>query len=203
TAVIERVRAAPVAKEIIAIDDCSTDRTPELLRSIPGIIVLRHPVNRGKGAAVRTGLERATGDVVLIQDADFEYDPADYPRLLAPFADPRIDAVFGSRFRGHGRFLILSRLANLLLTFLTDVLFGGRITDMETGYKAVRRETLLGLGLRAERFDIEPEIACRLLRRRLRIVEVPISYSARSEGKKIGPRDAVQAVCRLLHLYAA
>lgn len=202
-AVVERVKAAPVAKEIIVVDDCSTDRTSELLRAIPGIVAIRHSTNRGKGAAVRTGLARAAGDVVLIQDADFEYDPADYPRLLAPFADGRVDAVFGSRFRGQGRFLPHSRLANLLLTFLTDALFGGRITDMETGYKAVRRQVLLGLGLRADRFDIEPEITCRLLRRHARIVEVPVSYTARREGKKIGPRDAVQAVGRLISLYVA
>lgn len=201
--VIERVQASPVLKEIIAVDDCSTDGTPQVLSAIPGITVLRHHVNRGKGAAIRTALQQASGDIVLIQDADFEYDPAEYPRLLAPFADPKIDAVFGSRFRGRGRFLLHSRLANLLLTFLTDALFGGRITDMETGFKAVRRSLFRQLDLKADRFDIEPEIVCRLLRSGARIVEVPIAYCARRVGKKIGPRDAIAAVHQLLKLYVA
>jgi len=202
-AVVERVLAVPVAKEIIAVDDCSTDRTREVLGRIPGITVLHHATNQGKGAAVRTALRQATGEIVLIQDADLEYDPADYPRLLAPFTDARVDAVFGSRFRGRGRFLLHSRLANIALTFLTDVMFGGRITDMETGYKAIRRDVLARLDLQANRFDIEPEITGKLLRRRRSIVEVPISYAARREGKKIGPRDAVAAVRQLLQLYVA
>lgn len=200
-ALVERVRAVPVPKEIVVVDDCSTDNTLAVLAAIPDIVVLRHPVNRGKGAAIRTALARATGDVVLIQDADLEYDPDDYPRLLAPFADPQVDAVFGSRFRGRGTFLLASRLANYLLTFLTDALFGGRITDMETCYKAVRRPLFARLNLRASRFEIEPEITARLLRLGARIVEVPIRYAARREGKKIGPRDGIAACCYLLRLY--
>lgn len=190
---IERVKAVPVEKEIIVVDDHSRDRTLEVLRSIPGIRVFTHEVNRGKGAGIRTALSNATGDVVVIQDADLEYDPDDYPALLAPLSDPKVDAVYGSRFRGGGRFLLLSRLANYFLSFWTDVLFGGRITDMETCYKVIRRPLFQSLGLTADRFEIEPEITAKLLRRRCRVVEVPIRYHARREGKKIGPKDGVMA----------
>ncbi|MBM3315679.1 glycosyltransferase family 2 protein, partial [candidate division WOR-3 bacterium] len=159
---VERVMSVPVDKEIIVVDDCSRDRTLEILRAIDGIRLFGHPVNQGKGAAIRTALAHATGDVVLIQDADLEYDPAEYPRLLAPLADPRLDAVYGSRFRGRGRFLLHSLLANCFLTALTDLLFGTRITDMETCYKAVRRPLLQRLGITADRFEIEPEITAKL-----------------------------------------
>ncbi len=198
---IARVQAVPVDKEIIVIDDHSRDNTLEIIKTIPGISVLTHPVNRGKGAAIRTGLAAATGDVVVIQDADLEYDPADYPRLLAPFADPKVDAVYGSRFRGNGNFLLLSKLANYFLTFLTNALFGGRITDMETCYKAIRRGLFLRLNLTADRFEIEPEITAKLLRLRARVREVPISYRARREGKKIGPKDGLVACQSLARWY--
>lgn len=198
---LERVKAVPVEKEIIVIDDHSADRTLEVLARMPGIKVLSHPTNLGKGAGIRTGLAAATGDVVIIQDADLEYDPAEYPRLLAPFRDSRVDAVYGSRFRGRGEFLFLSRVANYVLTFLTDVLFGGRITDMETCYKAVRRDLLRKLALTANRFEIEPEITAKLLRLRARIVEVPITYRARRTGKKIGPRDGLIACFSLAKWY--
>jgi len=203
TALVERVKAVPVNKEIITVDDHSSDGTLTVLSRIPGIRVISHPVNRGKGAAVRTGLAHATGDVVVIQDADLEYDPGDYPAMLKPFADPRVDAVYGSRLRGCGSFLLLSRLANYFLTFLTNVLFGGRVTDMETCYKAIRRPLFLSLGLSADRFDIEPEITAKLLRRRCRIAEVPIQYNARRAGKKIGPRDGVAACIALARWYVS
>ncbi len=198
---IARVKAVPVDKEIIVVDDHSQDRTLEVLKRIPGIRVFAHSTNQGKGAAIRTALKHATGDVVVIQDADLEYDPDDYPKLLAPFADPHVDAVYGSRFRGRGRFLLLSRLANYFLTFWTDILFGGRITDMETCYKVIRRPLFQSLELTASRFEIEPEITVKLLRKRARIVERPIRYNARTEGKKIGPRDGIMACWYLLKWY--
>jgi glycosyltransferase involved in cell wall biosynthesis len=198
---LERVKAAPVDKEIVVVDDCSRDRTAEILRSISGIRLLTHARNQGKGAAVRTALAHATGDVAVIQDADLEYDPDDYPALLEPFRSPRIDAVYGSRFRGNSSFLPASRLANYFLTFMTDLLFGGCITDMETCYKAVRRPLFQSLNLTANRFEIEPEITVKLLRRGCRIVEVPIRYQARKEGKKIGARDGLSACWFLARWY--
>jgi glycosyltransferase involved in cell wall biosynthesis len=196
---IERVRAVPVEKEIITVDDHSSDNTLAVLRSLPGIKVLTHSRNRGKGAGIRTGLAHATGDIVIIQDADLEYDPDEYPRLLAPFAEAGVDAVYGSRFRDpHNTWLLHSKLANWFLTFLTNALFGGRVTDMETCYKAVRLPLFRRLGLTANRFEIEPEITAKLLRLRARIREVPISYRARTEGKKIGPKDGVMACWFLL-----
>lgn len=198
---IDHVRAVPVDKEIIVVDDHSSDNTLEVIRSIPDIRVFTHEANQGKGAGIRTGLARATGDVVVIQDADLEYDPAEYPRLLAPFADPTVDAVYGSRFRGNGSFLFHSRIANYFLTFITNVLFGGRITDMETCYKAIRRRLFQDLDLTANRFEIEPEITTKLLRRGARIVEVPITYRARTEGKKIGPKDGLMACWFLARWY--
>jgi glycosyltransferase involved in cell wall biosynthesis len=202
TELVERVKAVPVDKEIITVDDHSRDNTLAVLNRISGIRVISHPVNRGKGAAVRTGLAHATGEVVVIQDADLEYSPDDYPALLRPFSDPRVDAVYGSRFRGSGNsFLLLSKLANYFLTFFTNVLFGGRITDMETCYKLIRRPLFQGLGLTADRFEIEPEITAKLLRRHCRIVEVPIQYNARRAGKKIGPRDGVTACIALARWY--
>lgn len=200
---VERVRAVPVEKEIITVDDHSSDNTLAVLKRIDGILVLSHPVNRGKGAAVRTGLSHASGDVIVIQDADLEYSPDDYPSLLEPFADPRVEAVYGSRFRGGGNFLLLSKLANYFLTFLTNALFAGRITDMETCYKLIRRPLFQSLGLSASRFEIEPEITAKLLRRRCRIAEVPIHYNARRAGKKIGPSDGVAACIALVRWYVS
>lgn len=198
---IARVKSVPVDKEIIVVDDHSRDRTLDVLRAIPDIRVFSHEKNRGKGAGIRTALAHATGDVVLIQDADLEYNPDDYPVLLAPFSDPGVDVVYGSRFRGGGDFLFMSKMANYFLTFWTNILFGGRITDMETCYKAIRRPLFQGLGLTADRFEIEPEITAKLMRRRCRIVEVPISYKARREGKKIGAKDGVMACYFLAKWY--
>jgi glycosyltransferase involved in cell wall biosynthesis len=204
TELVERVKAVPVDKEIITVDDHSRDNTLAVLKRISGIRVFAHPVNRGKGAAVRTGLAQATGDVIVIQDADLEYSPDDYPALLTPFEDPKVDAVYGSRFRGRGNnFLFHSKLANYFLTFVTNALFGGRITDMETCYKLIRRPLFQGLGLSANRFEIEPEITAKLLRRHCRIAEVPIQYNARRTGKKIGPRDGVAACIALIRWYVS
>jgi len=198
---VDVVKAVPVDKEIIVVNDHSHDRTAEILKGITGIRTFQHPVNRGKGAAIRTALAHAQGDVCIIQDADLEYDPNEYPSLLEPFDDPRVDAVYGSRFRGDSSFLFLSRLANYFLTFLTNSLFGGRVTDMETCYKAIRRELFQSLGLTADRFEIEPEITAKLLRRHCRIVEKPIRYRARTEGKKIGAKDGVMACWFLAKWY--
>lgn len=201
---IARVQEVPVDKEIIVIDDCSRDQTVARLHAMTGIRLVRHESNQGKGAAIRTGLAHATGDVVVIQDADLEYTPAEYTSLLRPFADPAVQAVYGSRFRRRGnRFLPLSRVANYFLTVLTDLLFGGRITDMETCYKVVRRPLLQRFGVVADRFEIEPEITAKLLRSGYRIVEVPISYRARTEGKKIGVKDGIMACYYLVKWYVS
>ena len=200
--IVGRVKQVPVEKEIIVVDDHSSDRTLDVLRTLPRIRVFTHPVNRGKGAGIRTGLKHATGDIILVQDADLEYDPDDYPRLLAPFADEGIDAVYGSRFRNRdNKWLLHSKLANYFLTFLTNALYGGRITDMETCYKVIRRPLFQALDLSADRFEIEPEITAKLLRRGARIAEVPIRYKARTVGKKIGPKDGMMALSYLVRWY--
>jgi glycosyltransferase involved in cell wall biosynthesis len=198
---VDVVKSVPVDKEIIIVDDFSTDGTRDRLPGIRDVRVFYHDVNRGKGAAIRTGIQAATGDVIIIQDADLEYDPFEYPKLLKAFDDPTVQAVFGSRFKGGGQFLFLSKMANIVLTAMTRVLFGGNISDMETCYKFVRREVMLDLKLVSNRFEIEPEITCKLLKRRARIIEVPISYKARpvTEGKKIGVKDGIIAFGQLLH----
>ncbi|HEY1379109.1 MAG TPA: glycosyltransferase family 2 protein [Gemmataceae bacterium] len=202
--VLRRVRAVPVPKEIIIVDDCSTDGTRDLLRSMEGdddLRILYQPVNRGKGAAVRTGLAHASGDVVLIQDADLEYDPAEYPRLIQPIVDGRADVVYGSRFIGdqHRVLYFWHRVGNAVLTALSNVFTNLNLTDMETCYKVFRREVVQGLVLKSNRFGIEPELTAKVARHRnpaWRVYEVPISYSGRTyeEGKKIGLKDAFTAL---------
>lgn len=201
--IIERVKAVSIPKEVVVVDDCSSDKTPLLLRTIADIKLFIHKQNQGKGAAIRTGVAHSSGDIILIQDADLEYDPSDYPRLVAPFNNQEVAAVYGSRFRGKGRFLLHSRLANLFLTFLTNALFSGRISDMETCYKLIRKELAIKLNLRSRRFEIEPEITAKLLRLHCRIVEVPIKYQARTQGKKISWRDGLIACWTLLKLYVS
>jgi glycosyltransferase involved in cell wall biosynthesis len=197
---VEAVKCVPVDKEIIIVDDFSTDGTRDKLPGLIGVKVLYHEVNKGKGAAIRTGIQAATGDVIIIQDADLEYDPNEYPKLLAPFDDPQVQAVFGSRFKGGGEFLFLSRMANVFLSFLTRLLYGGNVSDMETCYKVVRRDLMLSLNLVSNRFEIEPEITTKLLKRKVKLVEVPITYRARKthEGKKIGVKDGIKAVRELI-----
>jgi glycosyltransferase involved in cell wall biosynthesis len=203
-AVVERVRNAPLSKEIVVVDDGSTDGTRELLAGLdaPDVRVLLHDRNRGKGAALRTGFAVARGTAVVVQDADLEYDPAEYPLLLQPILDGRADAVLGSRFLGgtHRVLYFWHRVGNGVLTLLASMVTNLNLSDMETCYKAVRRELLQSLPLREDRFGFEPEIVCRLARARARIYEVPISYSGRTyeEGKKVGWRDGFRAVWCLL-----
>ena len=202
--IVRRVRAADccgLEQEIILVDDASTDGTGDVLKKIQqgaAVKVLSHPQNRGKGAALRTALEHATGDIVLIQDADLEYDPCDYPNLLRPILDGRADVVYGSRFTGgtHRVLLFWHYLANRLLTLLSNMLCNLNLTDMETCYKVFRRQCVEGMTLTSSRFGIEPELTAKLARRRFRFYETGINYSGRdySEGKKIGWKDGLAAL---------
>lgn len=199
--IVERVQAVPLEKEIIIVDDYSTDGTRDLLRRLeaqPNIRVRYHEYNHGKGAALRTGFLEAQGDVILVQDADLEYDPRDYPKLLTPILDGQANVVYGSRFLGEeirdpSR---MHRWGNRLLTAISNVFTGQKLTDMETCYKAFRRNVLAEIDLAQDRFGFEPEITAKLSRRGEKIVEVPIGYDGRSykDGKKIGLRDAFNAL---------
>ena len=207
--VVRRARSVdlPLERELVVVDDGSTDGTLDVLPALQDskVRVVLHTKNRGKTAAIRTGLAHATGDLVLIQDADLEYDPEDWPRLLAPVLDGRARIVYGSRFTGSRRdMLFWSDLGNRFLTAATNVLYGARLSDVETCYKLFDRQVLDGIALRSERFGFEPEVTAKLLRSGETIHEVPISYVGRSrrEGKKISWRDGVETVrilvaCRL------
>lgn len=203
--IVKRVQATNLAKEILIVDDASTDGTQELLRSLDGkkkVRVILHEKNQGKGAAVVTGINAARGDTLLIQDADLEYDPRDYPALLLPIKEGRADVVYGSRFLGapHRVAMFWHQVANQLLTFMTNILYDSILTDMETGYKVFRREVIVGMKIRSKRFNFEPEFTAKILKRKYRIYEVPISFNPRdySEGKKIGLKDAFEAVWALI-----
>jgi len=209
---LARVAAAPLPegmeREIVVVDDGSTDGTRELLAELAGrgepapFRLVLHEENRGKGAAVRTGLAAGTGDVLLIQDADLEYDPREYPRLLGPILEGEADVVFGSRFLGgpHRVLFFWHYLGNRFLTTLSNMLTDLNLSDMETCYKVFRREVLDGVELRSNRFGIEPELTAKVARRGARIFEVPISYRGRTyaEGKKIGWKDGVAAIWSIL-----
>jgi glycosyltransferase involved in cell wall biosynthesis len=201
--IVDRVRAAPVAeREIIIVDDCSRDGTRDLLRTeIAPLVdkILFHEMNQGKGAALRTGFRAATGDVVVVQDADLEYDPQDYPRLLQPILEGKADVVFGSRFQGgqpHRVVYFWHMVGNKLLTLLSNMATNINLTDMETCYKVFRREVLQRIEIEENRFGFEPEITAKVARLGVVIYEVGISYYGRTyaEGKKIGWRDGFRAL---------
>jgi glycosyltransferase involved in cell wall biosynthesis len=203
--IVQRVRAVGVHQEIVIVDDCSTDGTRDLLIELDreaDIRVVMHGYNRGKGAALRTAMAHATGDVLLIQDADLEYNPEDYLRLLAPIERGEADVVYGSRFLENARQdpSWLHRLGNGALTWASNMTTGLGLTDMETCYKVFRRDALRGMMLRENRFGFEPEITAKLARRKCRVVEAPIGYNSRGydEGKKIGLRDGLRALWCIL-----
>jgi len=203
--IIRRVQATKLASEIVIVDDGSKDGTRDALKAMDGkekVRVILHEQNQGKGAAVVTGMKAAIGDVLLIQDADLEYDPRDYPLLLKPIEEGLADVVYGSRFLGgsHRVTMFWHMVANRLLTFMTNILYNTILTDMETGYKVFRRKVIEGMNIKAKRFNFEPEFTAKVLKRHYRIFEVAISFNPRdySEGKKIKFHDAFEAVWALL-----
>jgi glycosyltransferase involved in cell wall biosynthesis len=208
---VRRVQQVPIPKEIILVDDCSTDGTHAILREFEqaGHKVIYHRVNQGKGAALRTGFQHATGDVIIVQDADLEYDPAEYPKLLQPIIEGKADVVYGSRFIGdsHRVLYFWHMIGNKMLTLAANIFSNLNLTDMETCYKVFRREVLDGLNLKSNRFGFEPEFTVKIAKKtpRLRIYEIPISYSGRTyeEGKKIGLKDALQAMYCIIRYWIA
>lgn len=203
--IVKRVQATRLVKEIVIVDDASQDGTREILKKMDGkrrVRVIFHEKNQGKGAAVVTGMNAVSGDVILIQDADLEYDPRDYPVLLQPIKEGLAEVVYGSRFLGaaHRVTMFWHQVANRVLTFMTNILYDSILTDMETGYKVFRCEVIENMKIRSKRFNFEPEFTAKILKRKYRIFEVPITFNPRdySQGKKIKLKDAFEAVWTLL-----
>lgn len=202
---IEAVVVTPYKKEIIVVDDCSTDGTRGILANInrENIKILMHSKNKGKGAALQTGFSNATGDIIIIQDADLEYDPQEYSILLKPILEGKADVVYGSRFAGHGAHRVLyfwHYAGNKFLTFLSNIFTNLNLTDIETCYKVFTKEALKGVEIKEKRFGFEPEITAKMAKKKLRIYEVPISYYGRTyeEGKKVTWKDGVNAIWCIL-----
>ncbi len=202
--IISRVLSRQEVKELIIVDDYSTDGTRDILKKYAvnnKIKILLHERNKGKGAAINTGVKFCSGEYVIFQDADLEYHPEEYPILLAPILRGDADVVYGSRFKGAGRaFLFHHYVGNKFLTFFTNVLYNSCITDMETCYKLFKREIIQGITIKSKRFNMEPEITAKVLKKRYRLFEVPITYSGRdfSEGKKISWKDGISAIWTLI-----
>ncbi len=199
---VEQAKFCGLEKEIILIDDCSTDGTKELYKNYP-YKVLYHDVNQGKGAALRDGFKEASGDIIIIQDADLEYDPIDYEPMIQLIINDRADVCYGSRLTGckpSRSFMFHHLLGNKFLSFLTNILYGSTLTDMETCYKAFRSDIIKDIEIKSDRFDFEPEITAKILKKGARLYELPISYYGRefSEGKKITWRDGFYAIIALI-----
>lgn len=203
--ILNRVNETKLVSEIVVVDDGSKDGTRDKLKTLDGknnVRVILHDKNQGKGAAVRTGMQAAKGEILLIQDADLEYDPRDFPELLRPIEEGIADVVYGSRFlgRAHRVTMFWHLVANKLLTLMTNILYNTILTDMETGYKVFRREVIAGMVIRANSFNFEPEFTAKILKRNYRIFEVPITFNPRdyTQGKKIKLHDAFEAVWALI-----
>ncbi len=208
--IVRRVENVPIPKEIILVEDCSTDGTRDILKEMEhqhGLKVIYHEHNQGKGAAMRTGFGHATGTVILVQDADLEYDPAEYPRLIQPIVENKADVVYGSRFIGdcHRVLYFWHSIGNTWLTLLSNIFTNLNLTDMETCYKVFRKEVLSGVTLKSNRFGFDPEITAKIARHkpRWRVFEVPVSYSGRTyeEGKKIGLKDAFRVFYSIIRFW--
>lgn len=200
TQIVKRVKALPFEKEIIVVDDGSTDSTREKLKKIKGINTYFHRQNQGKGAAIKTGLKKATGGIIITQDADLEYSPEELPKLIEPIKNGEVEVVYGSRFISQKHPFSLFYFGNRFLTHLTSILFLTKISDMETGYKVFKAEVIKPMKIHSNRFDFEPEVTAKILKNKVKLLEIPISYQSRSfkEGKKLTWRDGVVALYKLI-----